>query len=214
MKSTVFICLAAAFAGSIGAQTPTPPGKTGVINFQAAIVATKDGQKAANDLDAKFAPKRKALEQKQNEVNGLQDQLAKGQNTLSDSAKNDLYKNIEVKKKIVQREYEDVKEEWDQEQQKLIQQIAQKMTAVIERYAKDRGYAMVMDVSNPQSPFLYASPTIDITKDIIELYDQAAPAMTNPAPAKPATPTTPGAAAPKPATPAAKPPATKPPGSN
>jgi outer membrane protein len=211
VKSTVFICLAAAFAGSIQAQSPAQSGKAGVINFQMAIVSTKDGQKAANDLDAKFAPKRKELEQRQNELNGLQDQLAKGQNTLSESAKADLYKNIEAKKKVLQRDFEDTKEEWEQEQQKMIQQIAQKMSAVIERYAKDHTYAMVMDVSNPQSPFLYASPTIDITKDIIELYDQNASAMTNPAPAKPATP---GTAAPKSAAPATKPPATKPPGSN
>lgn len=211
MKSTVFICLAAAFAGSLHAQMSAQLSKTGVINFQGAIVATKDGQKAANDLDAKFAPRRKELEQRQNELNGLQDQLAKGQNTLSETAKGDLYKNIEAKKKVLQRDFEDTKEEWEQEQQKLIQQIAQKMSAVIDRYAKDHGFALVVDVSNPQSPILYASPTIEITKDIIELYDQSAPAMTNPAPAKPATP---GAAAPKPATPAAKPPATKPPGSN
>lgn len=210
MKSTVFICLAA-LASSMQAQTPTQPGKTGVINFQAAILSTKDGQKAAGDLDAKFAPKRKDLEQRQNELTTLQDQLAKGQNTLSETAKADLYKNIEGKKKVLERDFEDTKEEWSEDQQKLVQQIAQKMTAVIERYAKDHGYAMVMDVSNPQSPFLYASPTIDITKDIIELYDQSAPAMTNPSPVKPATP---GTAAPKPATPAAKPPATKPPGSN
>lgn len=210
MKSTVFICLAAAFAGSIQAQTPGQLGKPGVINFQMAIVSTKDGQKAAGDLDAKFAPKRKDLEQRQNELNALQDQLAKGQNTLSDSAKNDLYKNIEAKKKVLQRDFEDTKEEWEQEQQKMIQQIAQKMSAVIDRYAKDHGIALVVDVSNPQSPILYASPTIEITKDIIELYDQSASAMTNPAPVKPGATT--GTA--KPAAPAAKPPATKPPGSN
>jgi outer membrane protein len=201
VKSTIFICLAA-LAGSLPAQTLTQPGKTGVIQFQSAIVATKDGQKAANELDAKFVPRRKELEQKQNEVNSLQDQFAKGQNTLSDSAKNEILKSIDAKKKVLQRDYEDTKEDWEQEQQKLIQQIAQKMSAVIDRYAKDHGFALVVDVSNPQTPVLYASPTIDITKDIIELYDQSAAAMTNPAPAKPAT------------APAPKPPATKPPGSN
>lgn len=208
MKSTVFVCLAVAFAASLDAQAQAQPGKVAVIYFQGAIVGTKDGQKAASELDSKAAPKKKELEQRQNEVNALQDQLTKGQNTMSETAKNELYKSIEQKKKSLQRDYEDTKEEFDQEQQKLIQQIAQKMTAVIERYARDHGFAMVVDVSSPQSPILYASPTVDITKDIIELYDQAAPAMSNPPPAKSATP---GAA--KPATPA-KPPATKPPGSN
>ena len=211
MKSTVFVSVALAIAASGTVLAQAQPGKVAVIYFQGAIVGTKDGQKASADLDAKAAPRRKEFEQKQNEVNALQDQLTKGQNTLSEAAKNELYRNIESKKKLLQRELEDAKEEFDGEQNKLIQQIAQKMTAVIERYSRDHGFSLVVDVSNPQSPVLYASPTVDITKDIIELYDQAAPSMTNPAPAKPGTPTAPGA---KPTAPAAKPPATKPPGSN
>jgi outer membrane protein len=214
VKSIVSVCLALASAASASAQTPSqtagqPPTKVAVIYFQGAIVGTKDGQKAAADLDSKAGPKRKELELKQNDVNSLQDQYNKGQNTLSDAAKNELLKNIEFKKKALQRDFEDAKEDFDQEQQKLLQQLAQKMTAVIERYAHDHGYTLVVDVSSPQSPVLFASTSIDITKDIIDLYDQSSAAMSNPAPAKPAS----SLAAPKPATPA-KPPATKPPGSN
>jgi outer membrane protein len=191
----------------VSAQTASQPagqaGKVAVIYFQGAIVGTKDGQKAAAELDSKAAPKRKELEIKQNEVNTLQDQFNKGQNTLSEAAKNELYKNIELKKKAYQRDLEDTKEDFEQEQQKLLQQLAQKMTAVIQRYALDHGYSVVVDVSNPQSPVLYASPTIDITKDIIELYDQSNAALSNPAPAPTAKPATP-----------VKPPATKPPGSH
>ena len=216
MKSLVSTCLGLALATSVSAQTvsqPTgPSGKVAVIYFQGAIVGTKDGQKAAAELDSKAGPKRKELEQKQNDVNSLQDQLTKGQNTLSDAAKNELYKSIELKKKALQRDVEDAQEDFKQDQEKLLQQLAQKMTAVIERYSRDHGYSLVVDVSSPQSPVLYASPTVDITKDIIELYDQSSSAMSNPTPAKPNS-ATPGLAAPKPATPA-KPPATKPPGSN
>ena len=208
MKRIELACLALALAASVNAQTQAQPGKVAVIYFQGAIVGTKDGQKAAADLDSKATPKRKELEQRQAEVASLQDQLTKGQNTLSEAAKNELYKNIEIKKKTLQRDFEDTKEEFEADQQKVLQQLAQKMSAVIDRYARDHGFTLVVDVSSPQSPILFASPTIDITKEIIALYDEAAPAMTNPAPAKPVTP---GAA--KPATPA-KPPATKPPGSN
>lgn len=208
MKRIALACLALALAASVNAQTPAQPGKVAVIYFQGAIVGTKDGQKAAAELDSKATPKRKELEQRQAEVGSLQDQLTKGQNTLSEAAKNELYKNIEIKKKTLQRDFEDTKEEFEADQQKILQQLAQKMSAVIDRYARDHGFTLVVDVSSPQSPILFASPTIDITKDIIALYDESAPAMTNAAPAKPVTP---GSA--KPVTPA-KPPATKPPGSN
>jgi len=126
---------------------------------------------------------------------------------MSDTAKNDLYKNIENKKKSLQRELEDAQAELDQDQQKILQQIGGKMQAVIERYAHDHGYVMVVDVSNPQSPVFYASPSIDITKEIIELYDQSAAALSNPAPAPKSTGAAPGSATPS-NPPAARPPAT------
>ena len=200
-------------AATLVAQAQTQPGKVAVIAVQQAIISTKDGQKAAADLDAKTAPKKKEIEDKQNNITSLQDQLNKGQNTLSESAKNNLYKDIEAKKKSLQREIQDAQDELEQDQQKILQQLGQKIMAVIEKYSRDHGYTMVVDVSSPQSPILYASPSIDITKEIIELYDQSAAQLSAPAPTK-AAPGTPAPGAPRTpapgATPAPKPPATTP----
>ena len=71
------------------------------------------------------------------------------------------------------------------------------MMVVIDKYARDNGYTLILDVSSPQTPVLYASNTIDITKDIIELYDKASASAPAPAPAKPAA--APAPLAPKPA---------------
>lgn len=202
MKSKVILWPVLALALTLTAQAQQ--GKFAVINIQGAIISTKDGQKAAAELNAKTAPKKKELEQKQNEVNALQDQLNKGSNTLSDSAKNDLYKNIESKKKSLQREVEDAQADLEADQQKLLQQLGQKILAVIEKYSRDNGITMVVDVSSPQTPILYASPSVDITKEIIELYDKStaggsAPAPTStPAPKPPATTTAPKPAPTKP----------------
>ena len=78
--------------------------------------------------------------------------------------------------------------ELDQDQQKVLQDLGGKMMAVIDKYAKDNGYILIVDISSPQTPVLFASNTIEITKDIIDLYDKnsATPATTS-AP-KPATP--------------------------
>jgi outer membrane protein len=201
VKSKLFLWPVLALAVTMTAHAQQ--GKFAVINIQGAIVSTKDGQKAAAELNAKTAPKKKELEQKQNEINGLQDQLNKGSNTLSETAKNDLYKNIEAKKKNLQREVEDAQADLEADQNKLLQSLGQKILAVIEKYARDNSITMVVDVSSPQTPVLYASPSIDITKEIIELYDKnaasgaSAPATTTSKP---------------PAIPAPKPAPTKPPG--
>lgn len=196
----VFLWPVLALAATLTVQAQT---KVAAINIQVAIVNTKDGQKAAAELQAKMQPKKRELEQRQNDINALQDQLNKGQNTMSESAKSDLYKNIEAKKKTLQREMEDAQADLEADQNKLMQQLGQKIVAVIERYARDNGYTMVVDVGNPNSPVIYASPSVEITKEIIELYDKSTASASAP----------PAPAAPKPATPAApKPAPAKPPG--
>jgi len=140
--------------------------------------------------------------------------LQKGGNTLSDSAKEDLTRNIDTKTKSYNRQLEDAQAELEQEQQKLVNVLGQKMMAVIDKFAQQNGFAIVLDVSNQNTPVLYASNTVDITKEVIDLYDKtvftatptaarpAAPAASKPAVAAPAP-----AAAPKPA---AAPPAAAP----
>jgi len=72
---------------------------------------------------------------------------------------------------------------------------------VLDRYARENGLVAVFDSSAQNSPILFASTNIDITQEIIKLYDQSYPmkgGTTAPAPAA------------KPATKPATPPATKP----
>lgn len=186
MTRNVFAPLVLALTGTVLANAQAATGKVGIINIQQAIVATKDGQKAAAELDSKAAPKRKTLEAKQNEINGLKDQLQKGSNALSEAAKQEIVRNIDSKTKSFNRDMEDAQAEVEQDQQKVLQDLGGRMMAVIDKYAKDNGFVLILDVSSPQTPVVFASNTIEITKDIIDLYDKAAasgvPATTTSAP--------------------------------
>jgi hypothetical protein len=73
---------------------------------------------------------------------------------------------------------------------------------VLDRYARENGYVAVFDSSAQNSPILYASNNIDLTQEVIKLYDQAYPVKaggtTAPAKAAPTPkPTTPPAAKPQ-----------------
>jgi outer membrane protein len=168
-------------AGIVGAQAPTPtptgaaPNKVGVIQIQAAIVSTKDGQAASAALEAKMSPKRKELEKQQAEIKDLQDKLQRGGNTMAQSAKDDIQRQIDSKTKSFNREVEDAQAEAEAEQQKLVNDLGGKLMQVIDKYAQQNGFSVILDVSNPNTPVLYASNTVDITKDIIDLYDKQGP---------------------------------------
>jgi outer membrane protein len=168
--------------------------KVGIIHIQNAIISTKDGQKAAKDLQDKFAPTRARLEKKQAEVEADRAKLSQGSNAMSAEQKEKLMRDIDQKTKALNRDTEDAQAELDQEQGKLMQELGQRIMAVIDKYAKDKGYSLIIDVSSQQTPVLFAVDDINITTEIVKLYDQNAPAAATPG-AAPKPP------APKPATP-------------
>jgi len=204
-KKSIALAILAAGVVAVAAAQTAAPNKVGVIQIQSALVATKDGQKAAKELEEKMAPRKKELDGKQADLRDLQDRLQKGGNTLSDSAKEDLTRSIDQKTKSFNRQVEDAQAELEQEQQKVLAQLGQKMMQVIDKYAQANGFSVILDVSNQNTPVLYASNTVDVTKEIVDLYDKTTfTATAAPAPAKPAAASgagAPAAAAPKPAAP-------------
>jgi outer membrane protein len=193
--------LAHAQSGAGAAVPNTVPNKVGIVHIQNAIISTKDGQKAASALQTKFAPRKAELEKKQSTIAQLQDQLRKGSNTMSEDAKQKLIREIDQNTKSLNRETEDAQAELEQEENKTMQELGQRIIAVLEKYGKENGYAVILDVSSPQTPVMYAANGTDITQDIIALYDKSSPAAAASAP--------PAAAPPEAAKPAAPPPPKK-----
>lgn len=204
---TVLALGAAAMAYAQAAQAPAPappmpagaapasapvgsPTKVAIIQLQKAIVSTQDGQKASADMNAKFGARKSALEKRDTDLKGMQEQLNKGGATMTDAARQKLAADISAGQKKLQRDGEDFDGDVSAYENGIMQDLAAKMVDVISRYATQNGFAMVVDVSNQQSPLIWADQANVITDAIIKLYDQAhpgtgatAPAAAAPAPA-------------------------------
>ena len=181
-------CLVLGASGVLLAQAAKPI-KIAVIEIQTALISTKEGQQARLELENRLGPKQKVLEDKRAEVVALQDKLAKTQSVISQTAKDELERTIQLRTTRFQRDAEDLQAEVETEQRKVVDALGQKMSQVIDKFAQANGYAVVMDVSNPQTPVLFAINDVNITKQVVELYDKMAPGL-NAAPAgqTPATP--------------------------
>ena len=178
-----------------------PPTKIAIINIQQAILSTQEGRKAAADLQTKFNPRKSALEKRQNDLSALQDQLKKGGATMSDAAKEKIMRDIDTNNKSLNRDADDFNSDIEQENTKNMQEMGNKLMAILDQYAAQNGLAVILDVSNQQSPVFWADPSTNITADIVKLYDQAHPAVSSLKQA----PKAPAAQAPKPSAPAAPP---------
>lgn len=181
--------------------------KIAVIDMQGALLTTKEGQKAAEELNNKFSPKEAELTKRQQDLQTKQEAYRKTQNTISASEKARLEREIDAGQKDLQRDADDAKADFEGEQNRLLGGIMQKMQTVLTKYAADNAITMVVDVSSQPNNLLYADQTANISAGIVALYDAAAPAGAAPIAAPPiaapkaAAPRAPAPAAPKPPAP-------------
>ncbi len=179
------------------AQTAAQPNKVGVIHFEGAISSTQQGQKALSDLQARYDPKRKELEKRQTDLSVKREQLTKGATTMSEEAKAKLTQDIDQATRALSRDLDDAQTDYQQDVDRLLQEFYPRIKVVLDKYAKDNGYSVILDIGSQQTPVVYMSDSVDMTNDIVALYDKANPVAGA------------GAATP-PAKPAAKPPVVPP----
>ena len=201
-KLTILAFLGLACALSASAQAPV---KLAIINMQEVILKTKDGQQAVAELKAKFAPKEQEFQKRAEDLQRKQDELRKTENTISEDKKAALARDIDSMTKGLQRDTDDAREDVNQEQQKVLNELGGKIMQVLNKYSSEKQFTMVFDVSGQPNNILFASNAIDITRDIIAMYDTQGPATTV-APAKaPSAATTSAPPAKRPAAPAPAP---------
>jgi len=175
--------------------------KIGSINIRQAIVTTAEGKQASAELQSQFAAQQNELEALNKQINDLRQQLAANATTWGDDQKARVSAQGQRLTAKFDRQNTALQEDVNAAQSEVVDRIGRKMMDVIERYARENGFVAVFEYPAQNTSVVYASPNIDITAEIIKLYDQAYPAKAGAAPAtKPAT-------TPKPAT---QPPATTP----
>jgi outer membrane protein len=204
IRAVVTVVAGLLMTPAVWAQAAAPAAqagsKVGVINIQAAIASTAEGKQAAAELQSQFTPRMNELQSLQKQIEDLRNRLQNGQSTLSDEEKARLTREGDQSTRAYQRKQQELQDDTNDAQQEVVNRIGRKLVDILNKYSKDNGYAVVLDDSSQQTPVIYAANQIDVTQDIIRLYDQSYPVKnaTTAAPAAPrATPR------PAPATPAA-----------
>ena len=183
------------------ATAPTSA-KVAIIDIRRVIAATNEGRRDYETLVKKFEPKQKEVQSLQAEIEQLQNELKSAQN-LSEADRANKVRTLEQKGKNLQRVQEDAQKDFQDQQQEIIGKVGNKLMEVLDKYAKDNGYTVVLDASaeNP-GPVLWAAESTNISQEVLDAYNSqsgvAAPA--NAPAARPSAPTSKA-----PVTPAKKP---------
>lgn len=192
LRNVVVLSMALALGAPVWAQTrATPahanadaaPSRIAVINIQAAIAGTQEGKQTAQELQAKFAPRQTRINDISKRLQDIQQRLQDGQNTLSGAEKNKLQFEYQELSRNLQREQREYQEDVQDARTDAVDSIGQKMLPIINRYANEKGYSVVLDTSAQTSPVLFATSSVDITGAVVKLYNQDYPVKSASAPA-------------------------------
>ena len=219
MKRVHLVSLSLTLASALAAQAQAPaaqhsaapatheaatheaagPAKVGVIEFQAAVAQTNEFQRDFADLQKKYEPKRVQLKAQSDEIESLKKGLQTSGANLSDAERQNRLKAIDDKEKSFQRTGEDTQNDFQQDLQQTYTQLAEKVFGVLQSYAQQNGYTLVIDGSTQQSPVLWANQGTDISAAVIQAYNakSGVPAPAGAAAGAPSAPT-PRATTPRP----------------
>jgi outer membrane protein len=182
---TLLLCLGAAPTGLL-AQSSGTSGKVGLVNIQEAIVSTAEGKKAMVELQNKYQPRQQEMQKLQQNIQAINDQLQKQAATLSEDEQRRLNRDMEEKQKLFKRSTEDASADFATDRDEIVRRIGQKILNVIRDYAEKNGFSLI--IGSDQVPIYYATKEVELTAEIVRLYDAANPsdAPTTGGPAKPA----------------------------
>lgn len=182
MKRSLAIALTLASGLSLSAVAQSPaapaaaaaaqPSKVAVIAFQTAVAQTNEFQRNYADLQKKFDPRREQLKTQSDQIDAMTKELQAQAANLSEAERTSRAANIDIKKKQLQRDLQDAQTDFQQGMQDMFNGVAQKVGTVMQAYAAQQGYTLVLDASQQDSPILFATDATNITKPVLEAYNQ------------------------------------------
>ena len=164
------IILAALSPRNVSAQT-TNAVKIGVLNVFRVIAECAEGKQANEEFQRKFEAKKEELDKKQRELQDLQRQLQSQSKTLNDESRIALTKSIDTKTIDLKRSQEDGDKEFKALRSQIFNRIGNRLSPIVDQYAKEYHYTLILDSSNQATQVVYSDPAIEITDDIVKRLD-------------------------------------------
>ncbi|MCU0243155.1 MAG: OmpH family outer membrane protein [Acidobacteria bacterium] len=155
----------------VGATYAQQVSKVAIINSQKAFETCAEGKKALAQMQDRDTKIKNDIQKLDDAIRLLENKLSTGRLTMTNEALAGIQSDIEKKSTERKRYEEDATRDGQAFANNLINKIRGEMVVVIENLAKERGLDLVLDAMS--SGVVTASPTIDITDEIVRRYDQS-----------------------------------------
>lgn len=151
---------------------PAMAQKTGVIDFQRAVVDSAEFKKAYAELEAKYKPKQDALQKAQQTLQDIQAQLSATQGQLSQAGSAELQAKGQRTQVTVDRLTQDLQEDFEADRDAALRVVTSRYTDVLKKLAAEKALDAIVDTTAVR----FFSPALDVTDAAIAAYNAAHPA--------------------------------------
>lgn len=150
---------------------PAMAQKTGVIDFQRAVVDSAEFKKAYAELEAKYKPKQDALVKAQQTLQDIEAQLRATQGQLSQAGAAELQAKGQRTQVQVDRLTQDLQEDFEAERDAALRVVTTRYTDVLKKLATEKSLDVIVDTS----ALHFFTATLDVTDAAIAAYNAAHP---------------------------------------
>jgi outer membrane protein len=148
------------------------------VNSQEILYQTDEGKEGLAEFQNYVNQQQQEFNKRNQELTNLQEDYQTKRGTLSPDAASEMERQIQQKQVALKRFQEDIQEDLNQRQDRLMQRISEKVQQVISDYAKEKSYDAIFMRDQSQA---WVNPALDVTSDIIARYNQRFPAKSTPA---------------------------------
>jgi outer membrane protein len=172
---TVSLALLALAATSLPAGAAQAQAKIGVVNIARLLQEAPQAQAASAALENEFAARRRDLENQQKDLKAREEKLAKDGAVMAEAERRNAEKTLRDGQRELARKQNEFLEDLNVRRNEALGQLQRSVLQEVQAYAKSAGLDVVV------ADALYASPTVDITGQVLS----ALQARKGAAPAKP-----------------------------
>lgn len=157
------------------APKPFPEGaKIGYVVLQRIANESAEGKMATTKIQALQQKKAAELQEKNKQLQGLDEKFKKEGSVMSSTAQGDMQRQMERLQKEIERFTQDAQQEIQELTTQLQGAFEQRMTPILGQVGQEKGLHFIFNA--PDSGIVWADPGLDITADVIKRLDAGAAA--------------------------------------
>lgn len=150
--------------------------KIGTVNLQKVLSESETGQSGQKKLEQKVEEFRSKFADRRDKIQALQGSIDRKRSVWSEQTLKEKEQELSEMQREFRVKQEDAKYELEQLQQEIMQPILKELQGIIEDYAQEHGYTLILDNTekglNSRSGLLYGSESIDISDEILDILNK------------------------------------------